>query len=126
MLDVIRSKSLVSAFVEKLPVPFMSEIYLYTCKIAGTSYAAGAVDLLENVEEGSPLLLLREPKNPFDAMAILVMRIQGEKFKYIPRGENSIFARLLDGGKLLQAKLVDVSRKSEQYAVATIDIYLKY
>ena len=68
----------------------MSEIYLYTCKIAGTSYAAGAVDLLENVEGGSPLLLLREPKNPFDAMAILVMRIQGEKLGDIPRGENSI------------------------------------
>lgn len=53
------------------------------------------------------------------------MTIQGEKLGYIPRSENGIFARLLDGGKLLQAKLVEVSVKNINYAVATIDIYLK-
>lgn len=64
MLDIIRSTSLVSAFVDKLPVPFVSEIYLYTCKIAGTSYAAGAVELLESLEEGSPLHFFASQKTP--------------------------------------------------------------
>ncbi|WP_301097596.1 HIRAN domain-containing protein [Faecalibaculum rodentium] len=45
--------------------------------------------------------------NPWDEHAILLRDSQRRKCGYIPANENVIFARLMDAGKLLKAKVVE-------------------
>ncbi len=53
---------------------------------------------------GDALALVREPGNPFDAMAIRV-EWRGHKLGYVPRRENADIARLMDNGAKLEARI---------------------
>lgn len=102
LLAIIQS----SFTTDGLPMPFVQEIFLIECKVAGTSYL--------NLTEIEPHLLIdeilltrREPENQFDEFAILILTQKGKKLGYIPRDKNEILARLMDAGKLILAKIVD-------------------
>ncbi|MBP6964639.1 MAG: HIRAN domain-containing protein [Armatimonadetes bacterium] len=87
-----------------LALPFVQEIFLMECHVAGTSY----LDLEEVEESLSPtdlLLFKREPDNPYDELAILIFDQTGNKLGYVPRAKNEVIARLMDAGKLLFGKL---------------------
>ena len=60
------------------------------------------IDRLRELEPGQKLTLLREPENPADKRAILVMNGE-KKLGYLPRRLNGIFCRLMDAGKYLYA-----------------------
>lgn len=87
-----------------LPMPFVREVFLMECHVAGTSHRA-----LEEVEPtlapGNPLVFQREPKNPVDALAIRILDGQGRQLGYVPRERNEVIARLLDAGKVIFGKL---------------------
>jgi len=102
LLAIIQS----SFTTDGLPMPFVQEIFLIECKVAGTSYL--------NLTEIEPHLLIdeilltrREPENQFDEFAILILTQKGKKLGYIPRDKNEILAWLMDAGKLILAKIVD-------------------
>ena len=85
--------------------PLSKEILLFDSYIAGTSHIEDE-SVFEALQENDKLALRRED-NKFDDNAILVLDEQGRKLGYIPEKDNIIFARLMDAGKLLIAKVKD-------------------
>ena len=91
--------------------------------VAGAAY----VDwerLYAPLKAGEQLGLRREPENPYDAMAIMVIDDNGEKLGYIPRAENCAAAQKLDAGEDAIAVLLKVDRESCIHFLY-IDVYTK-
>ena len=82
------------------------------------------VALAEQIHEGDLLQLCREPENSHDNLAIKVLDVQGKKLGYIPRSWNTIPAHLMDGGKLLFAKVTSKELIDEWLRIK-IQVYLR-
>ncbi len=85
-------------------LPFAKEIMLIEGRIAGTSHR----DLQEvepSLVPGCLLPLKREPANPHDPLAVMILDEAGHHLGYLPRAKNEAIARLMDAGKLLFARL---------------------
>ncbi|MCR4653970.1 MAG: HIRAN domain-containing protein [Eubacterium sp.] len=101
--------------------PLIKEIHLFDSYIAGTSHLKDR-SVLEKIAVGDMLSLQRED-NKFDSHAILMLNEDGKKLGYVPEKDNIIFARLLDAGKLLKAKISSVTQKGSFIQVG-VGIYL--
>lgn len=106
----------------QLELPFANDIYLYTFSVAGIFYYIKE-DL--KIFEGDYLTLKREPNNKYDKYEIEVCTKSEEKLGYIPRNNNKIFARLMDGGKLLYAKIKTVETDFDEITNIVIRVYMK-
>ena len=87
-----------------LPKPFVREVELLNCNIAGTTF----LDLDEvepELEKHQLLMLKREPKNKNDDKAILILTEDGQKLGYVPKKKNEVLSNLMDAGKLLFGRL---------------------
>ena len=102
--------------------PLTREIHLFDSFIAGTSYLKDP-DVLKKAAVGDTLTLRRESCNRFDSNAILILNAAGEKYGYIPEKDNIVFARLMDAGKYLTAKVVRTEEKGS-FRQINISIYL--
>ena len=102
--------------------PLTREIHLFDSFIAGTSYLKDP-DVLKKAAVGDTLTLRRESGNRFDSNAILILNTDGEKYGYVPEKDNQIFARLMDAGKLLAAKIKNIQPKGS-FTMISIGIYL--
>ena len=88
-----------------LPVPYQQEIFLQECHVAGTMHVDDILIKTQSLNVGSVLRLKREPKNEYDGLAISVETAEGVHIGYVPKRYNQAYARLMDAGKLLVAKL---------------------
>lgn len=88
----------VTAKAEQLVVSTAEPVWLFDTQVAGTQYYDCDLAMTE-LEEGTPLVLRREPGNPHDELAIEVLTTQGLKIGYVPRRRNTAVARLLDAGR---------------------------
>ena len=89
---------------EGLPKPFVREVELLNCNIAGTTF----LDLNEiepDLKKHQLLMLIREPKNENDDKAILILTEDGQKLGYVPKKKNEVLSNLMDAGKLLFGRL---------------------
>lgn len=86
--------------------PLSKEILLFDSYIAGTSHVKDE-SVYDGLKEDDKLVLRRED-NKFDSNAILILNEKGKKLGYIPEKDNIVFARLMDAGKLLIAKVKDM------------------
>ena len=102
--------------------PLSHEILLFGSYIAGTSYIDDQ-SIFDELKDGDKLFLKREPDNRFDENAILVLDEKGRKLGYIPEKDNLVFARLMDAGKYLTARMTDID-KDAPFVRINIDIYL--
>jgi hypothetical protein len=85
-------------------MPFAREIMLIECHIAGTTHRdVKAVE--PALTPGVFLALRREPENPHDPLAIMILDPAGHHLGYVPRAKNEALARLMDAGKLLFGRL---------------------
>ena len=108
MLNAIKS-----AFgKDGIPMPFVKEIFLMKCHVAGTSYTKNIDEIAKKLKVDDLLILRREPKNPHDNLAILVFDENGHKLGYVPRSKNEVVARLMDAGKLVFGKIKDKKYQS--------------
>ena len=89
--------------------------------IAGTTHLKDE-SVLDAVSVGDELILQRED-NKFDENAILVLNAKKEKLGYIPEKDNPVFARLMDAGKYLTARIEQIENKSS-FRKISINIYL--
>ena len=87
-----------------LPKPFVQEVELLNCNIAGTTFI-DLKDIEPNLKKNQLLVLKREPKNEYDDKAILILTEDGQKLGYVPQERNEILSRLMDAGKLLFGRL---------------------
>ena len=101
--------------------PLIREIHLFDTYVAGTTYLADPF-VLGSVNVGDELHLQRE-ENKFDSNAILILTEKKEKLGYVPEKDNIIFARLMDAGKLLKAKVSRIKPKTG-YTQISIGIFL--
>ncbi len=102
--------------------PLSHEILLFGSYIAGTSYIDDQ-SIFDELKDGDKLFLKREPDNRFDENAILVLDEKNRKLGYIPEKDNLVFARLMDAGKYLTARMTDLD-KDAPFVRINIDIYL--
>lgn len=122
---VVKKDGLVSVIGNKgldtVIKPLSQEIHLFDSYVAGTTYLNDKT-VLEEIKVGDTLTLQRED-NKFDSNAILVLNSDKKKLGYVPEKDNIIFARLMDAGKLLVAKITKISQKGT-YTQISIGIYL--
>ena len=89
---------------EGLPKPFVREVELLNCNIAGTTFLD--LDEIEpELKKHQLLMLIREPKNENDDKAILILTEDGQKLGYVPKKKNEVLSNLMDAGKLLFGRL---------------------
>ena len=101
--------------------PLIREIHLFDSYIAGTTHLNDK-SILDEINVGDKLSLQRED-NKFDSNAILVISSDNRKVGYIPEKDNIIFARLMDAGKMLSAKIINIDLKGTFHKIS-IGIYL--
>lgn len=88
-----------------VPKPFERDIFLFDTHVAGTSFVEGIEELEPHLNIDDKLAFFREPDNPHDSQAIVIKNEDGVKIGYVPKADNVIFARLMDAGKLLFARI---------------------
>ena len=101
--------------------PLVREIHLFDSFVAGTTHLKDA-SVLKEIKVGDQLTLLRE-NNKFDSNAILLLLADKEELGYVPEKDNIIFARLLDAGKMLTARIKGIEKKGS-FTKISIGIYL--
>ena len=101
--------------------PLIKEIHLFDSYIAGTTHLEDQ-SVLEAIKVGDMLSLQRE-ENKFDSNAILILYEGNRKLWYVPEKDNIIFARLMDAGKLLKAKISKIEQKGS-FKQISVGIYL--
>ena len=99
-LEIIRT----SLDTTGLPTPFVQEVALLNCNIAGTTFL-NLEDIEPKLKKHQLLVLKREPKNEYDGNAILILTEDGQKLGYVPQEKNEVLSNLMDAGKLLFGKL---------------------
>ncbi len=102
--------------------PLSHEILLFDSYIAGTSQIKDG-SAFDEIREDDKLILQRDPEDRFDENAILILDGQKRKLGYIPEKDNIVFARLMDAGKYLTAKVKEIWPKGE-FRRIKISIYL--
>ena len=93
--------------------PFLKDIFLIELNVAGLDYIDNIDEIFSKIEVGDRLDLFREATNEYDKHAILV-KYHGEKIGYVPRKDNYVLSKLMDGGKHLYG-IVDSFGVDEVY-----------
>jgi hypothetical protein len=107
-------------------MPFVQELFLLECEIAGTGFVKNIDKKAKALTEGTVVSLVREADNKYDKLAIRIDNAAGEKLGYVPRKKNEILARLLDGGKMLYGKVAEVEfSEYSSWITITVKIYMK-
>ena len=122
----INKKNMVSLVTDnplgELIKPLSHEIILFDSYVAGTTYVNDET-VFDEIKVGDKLILQRDPGNRFDGNAILVLDDKKRKLGYIPEKDNIVFARLMDAGKYLIAKIDRIEPKGS-FRQINISIYL--
>ena len=96
-------------------------VYLFDSFVAGTTHLQEK-SVLDEIKVGDKLTLRRED-NKFDSNAILILNEDKKKLGYVPEKDNIIFARLMDAGKLLIARISKITKRGS-FTQISIGIYL--
>ena len=105
--DLAQQLMLLTLEKKAIALPFAKDIFLLETHVAGLSYYE-INSLNEPLTITEPLLLRREPDNPHDSLAIIVLTRTGQKLGYVPRHRNPVLARLMDAGKTLVAEVASL------------------
>lgn len=101
--------------------PLTNEIHLFDSFVAGTLQLEDS-SVLKLLKEDQKLILQREDSK-FDSNTINILTENKAKIGYVPEKDNVIFARLMDAGKLLNAKIKKIETKGS-FTTISIGIYL--
>ncbi len=112
------------SFSGNLPLPYVQEIFLLECHVAGTSHVNDINQIEHELSAGIFLIFKREPGNEHDKLAIMILDQKGRKLGYVPRAKNEVLARLMDAGKLVFGRIEGLER-IEQWLKISIRVYLK-
>lgn len=126
MDEVIIKKEGIVSLVEshdlgEIIKPLKREIHLFDSFVAGTTHLANP-SVLDTIKAGNKLSLMRKD-NKFDSNAIMIMTEDKKKLGYVPEKDNIVFARLMDAGKLLIARITKIEKKGS-FNQISIGIYL--
>ncbi len=107
--------------------PFLKDVFLIKVPVAGLDYIDNIDEIFSKIEVGDKLGLFREATNEYDKHAILV-KYRGEKIGYVPRKDNYVLSKLMDGGKHLYGVVdsigVDGVYENYQFKFINFKIFL--
>ncbi len=106
-----------------LPKPFVQEVELLDCNVAGTTFL-DLDDIEPKLKKNQLLMLKREPNNEYDNNAILILTEEGQKLGYVPQDKNEVLSKLMDAGKLLFGRL-DENSWVDDWLKLDIQVYLR-
>ena len=118
-LEIVRT----SLTNKGLPKPFVQEVELLDCNVAGTSFL-DLDDIEPKLKKHQLLMLKREPNNEYDNNAIIILTEEGQKLGYVPQDKNEVLSKLMDAGKLLFGRL-DEKSWVEDWLKLNIQVYLR-
>ena len=118
-LEIVRT----SLTNKGLPKPFVQEVELLDCNVAGTSFL-DLDDIEPKLKKHQLLMLKREPNNEYDNNAILILTEEGQKLGYVPQGKNEVLSKLMDAGKLLFGRL-DEKNWVDDWLKLDVQVYLR-
>lgn len=107
-----------------LPTPFEREIELFDTIIAGTTHIENIEECTKDLTQEDILTFYREPNNPYDPHAIMILTEKGEKIGYVPKKDNVVFSRLMDAGKLIYGRITTKECQGNWVKI-DLKIYLK-
>ena len=90
--------------------------------LAGFQFHPGE-EIWPSLTVGAPLALVREPNNRHDANAVAVY-FQKVKLGYVPRGENSAIAQMLDRGERLAGSINQLAVDEDPWQRVRFSIFL--
>lgn len=90
--------------------------------LAGFQYHAGKI-LWDEMREGDPLSLIREPHNRHDPQAIRV-EWRGVKLGYLPRSDNPLVAAAMDRGEPFSARVGRLLVHPDPWKRLRVDVFL--
>lgn len=124
-----------SGFIQRLialgGLPFLptslvthyQKFYLLQCFVRGFRYYEGP-KLLDTMQEGALLELVREHNNPYDACAI-ALHFNNQKIGYIPAESNEVLSKLLDIGiPELIAEITFLKADAAEWEKVSIAVYV--
>ena len=82
-------------------------VLIQNSPVAGFQFHRGDI-VWPTLSIGASLALMREPNNSHDTNAVAVY-YQNHKLGYVPQGENSAIAQMLDRGERLKATITQLS-----------------
>ena len=100
------ARSIAGGTISSVVEPLIKEIHLFDTYVSGTMFI-DEKDVLEKLTNGQEVSLERE-KNKFDENAVAILTSDRKKIGYIPEEDSSIFARLMDAGKLLRGRISSI------------------
>jgi len=106
-----------------LPKPFVQEVELLDCNVAGTTFL-DLDDIEPKLKKHQLLMLQRELKNEYDNNAILILTEEGQKLGYVPQDKNEVLSKLMDAGKLLFGRLNE-KNWVDNWLKLDIQVYLR-
>ena len=107
---------------------FLKDIFLIKLNVVGLDYIDNIDEIFSKIRVGDRLELIREASNEYDKHAILV-NYHGEKIGYVPRKDNYVLSKLMDGGKHLYGVVdsfgVDEVYENYEFRFVNFKIFLK-
>ena len=97
-----------------------ANLLLQDSPLAGFQFHAGK-KLWPQMRVGDALVLVREPENAYDPLAIRV-EWHSQHIGYVPRRENRDIARLLDRGARLSARISRLAESRDPWARVRFEI----
>ena len=97
--------------------PYRHDLQLMETYVAGLSQVPGIIELFADLHVGDTLQLLREPENPHDHDAVFLVSADDRRAGYLPRHENKVIARLLDGGRNVHARITKLSHTGSRFSM---------
>lgn len=97
-----------------------ANLLLQDSPLAGFQFHAGK-KLWPQMQVGDKLMLIREPNNTHDPLAIRV-EWQQQKIGYVPRRENGDIARLMDHGVPVVARISRLAQSRDPWARVRFEI----
>lgn len=98
------------------------EILVLQTIVAGTSFT-NANTFENKLYKNVALQMKREPKNKYDAFAIVLL-LNNKKVGYLPKDKNEVIARLLDAGKSFVTKITEKEMEGSWMKIE-VDVFLK-
>ena len=103
------ARSIAGGTISSVVEPLIRQIHLFDTYVSGTMFI-DEKDVLEKLSNGQEVFLERE-KNKFDENAVAILTSDRKKIGYIPEEDSSIFARLMDAGKLLRGRISSIGNE---------------
>lgn len=102
--------------------PFTREIFLIELVVSGTSFCKTIDDIAPLLVVGEKLLMLRDPENQHDEMAIGLYHNK-TRIGWVPMEQNEVISRLMDAGKAFFCRVTNVKKKGKWNKI-TVNIFM--